>query len=132
MPIFLSQGRGILISIVSMGTWAPMRFAAAYTARKFGLSSLTASRRQELQAHPDIHICAVFPSIIDTPGLQHGANFSGHRIGPGPYLCAPERVARAIVGLVRHPRAEVPAGLPRRVDAVRLWSGASPDRACGR
>lgn len=112
IPVFLRQGRGVLVNNISMGAWTPMPFAAAYTASKFGLRGLSASLRQELAEHPEIHVCGVFPSMIDTPGVAHGANLSGKRIDPGPYLYAPERVAEAIVGVVRHPRAEVAVGFP--------------------
>ncbi len=77
LPIFLRQNRGILINNISLGGWAPTPFAAAYTASKFGLRGFTSSLRQELAAHPDIHVCGVFPAMVDTPGFVHGANMSG-------------------------------------------------------
>ncbi|MGY4445848.1 short-subunit dehydrogenase [Bradyrhizobium sp. i1.3.1] len=57
LPIFLRQKRGILINNISLGGWAPTPFAAAYTASKFGLRGFTASLRQELRGHPNIHVC---------------------------------------------------------------------------
>jgi hypothetical protein len=45
----------------------------------------TASLRQELAEHADIHVCGVFP-IVDTPGFLHGANMSGRRLDPGMYF----------------------------------------------
>ncbi|WP_207540864.1 SDR family oxidoreductase [Sabulicella rubraurantiaca] len=111
---FLRQGEGTLINNVSLGGWAPTPYAAAYTAAKFGLRGLSASLRQEMQAHPRIHVCAVFPSMIDTPGLEHGANFSGLRIDPGPHLYTPEDVAKAFVRLARAPRDETAVGWPAR------------------
>ncbi len=112
LPVFLRQGRGVLVNNISMGAWTPMPFAAAYTASKFGLRGLSASLRQELAGYPNIHVCGVFPAMIDTPGLQHGANMSGHRIDPGFYLYAPERVAEAILDVTLRPRAEVAVGFP--------------------
>jgi len=114
LPLFLRQGHGTLINTVSMGAWAPNAFAASYTASKFGLRGFAASLRQELGDHPGIHVCGVFPAIIDTPGLQHGANVSGRRINPGPLIYAPEAVARTIVALAQRPRAEVAVGWPAR------------------
>ena len=114
LPIFLRQNRGILINNISLGGWAPTPFAAAYTASKFGLRGFTASLRQELGAHPKIHICGVFPSIVDTPGFVHGANMSGKRLDPGPLLYQSEDVARTFVNLVRTPRDEVAVGWPAR------------------
>ncbi|MCA1424349.1 SDR family oxidoreductase [Bradyrhizobium sp. NBAIM16] len=114
LPIFLRQNRGVLINNISLGGWAPTPFAAAYTASKFGLRGFTASLRQELRAHPDIHVCGVFPSIIDTPGFVHGANVSGRRLDPGPLLYQSEDVAQTLLSLVRAPRDEVAVGWPAR------------------
>ncbi len=124
IPVFLRQGQGVLVNNISLGAWAPTPFAAAYTASKFGLRGLTASLRQELAEHPRIHVCGVFPSVVDTPGLDHGANLSGKRIDPGPYLDAPERVAAAIVGVALRPRAEVAVGLPSAL--ARFAYGVAP------
>ncbi|WP_051380350.1 SDR family oxidoreductase [Bradyrhizobium sp. WSM1743] len=114
LPIFLRQNRGVLINNISIGGWAPTPFAAAYTASKFGLRGFTASLRQELSAHPHIHVCGVFPSMVDTPGFVHGANTSGRRLDPGPLLYQSEDVAQTFVRLVRAPRDEVAVGWPAR------------------
>jgi short-subunit dehydrogenase len=114
LPIFLRQKRGILINNISLGGWAPTPFAAAYTASKFGLRGFTASLRQELAAERDIHICGVFPAMVDTPGFVHGANVSGHKLDPGPLLYQAEDVAGTFLSLVRRPRDEVAVGWPAR------------------
>lgn len=114
LPVFQRQGRGTLINTVSLGGWAPTAFAAAYTASKFGLRGFTASLRQELEEFPEIHVCGVFPSIVDTPGFIHGANVAGKAIEPSGPIYAPEDVADVIVGLVRRPRDEVAVGWPAR------------------
>lgn len=118
LPIFRRQGRGILINNVSLGGWAPTPFAAAYTASKFGLRGFSASLRQELGDEPDIHVCGVFPAVIDTPGFDHGANVSGRQINPGPILYAPEDVADTFVALARRPHDEVAVGWPARAAQV--------------
>lgn len=126
LPIFLRQGRGILINNISLGGWAPTPFAAAYTASKFGLRGFSASLRQELGAHRDIHVCGVFPAMIDTPGLDHGANVSGRQIDPGPLIYAPEDVAETFVSLVRWPRDEVAVGWPARAAQVAYALAPGP------
>lgn len=118
LPIFLRQQRGILINNISLGGWAPTPFAAAYTASKFGLRGFTASLRQELRAHRHIHVCGVFPAMVDTPGFVHGANMSGRTLDPGPVLYQPEDVAEALIGLVRAPRDEIAVGWPARAGQV--------------
>lgn len=114
LPIFLRQNRGILINTISLGGWAPTPFAAAYTASKFGLRGFTASLRQELRAHRKIHVCGVFPAMVDTPGFVQGANMSGRSLNPGPLLYQSEDVAETFVDLVRSPRDEVAVGWPAR------------------
>lgn len=118
LPIFLRQQRGILINNISLGGWAPTPFAAAYTASKFGLRGFTASLRQELRAHPHIHVCGVFPAMVDTPGFVHGANMSGKRLDPGPLLYQSEDVAQIFLNLVRAPRDEVAVGWPARAGQI--------------
>jgi short-subunit dehydrogenase len=118
LPVFLRQKRGILINNISLGGWAPTPFAAAYTASKFGLRGFTASLRQELRAHPDIHVCGVFPAMVDTPGFAHGANMSGRTLDPGPLLYQSDDVADTFVRLVRAPRDEVAVGWPARAGQI--------------
>ncbi|MCA1372888.1 MULTISPECIES: SDR family oxidoreductase [unclassified Bradyrhizobium] len=125
LPIFLRQNRGVLINNISLGGWAPTPFAAAYTASKFGLRGFTASLRQELRAHPDIHVCGVFPSMVDTPGFVHGANVSGRRLDPGPLLYQSEDVAQTLLRLVRAPRDEMAVGWPAR--AGQLAYAVAPE-----
>jgi short-subunit dehydrogenase len=114
LPIFLRQRAGTLINNISVAAWAPNPYGSSYTASKFGLRGFTASLRQELAEHPDIHVCGVFPAVIDTPGLLHGANMSGRRINPGSLLYAPEDVAETFVAIAMLPRDEVAVGWPAR------------------
>jgi LPXTG-motif cell wall-anchored protein len=114
LPIFLEQGHGTIINTISMAAWMPNPFGSAYTASKFGLRGFASSLRQELVGYPGIYVCGVFPAVIDTPALEHGANFSGRRINPGAFLYAPEDVANAIVSVAERPRDEVAVGWPAR------------------
>ena len=126
LPHFLRQGHGILINNISMGAWAPNPFGAAYTASKFGLRGFAASLRGELGAHPHIHVCGVFPAVIDTPGVEHAGNMSGKRLDPGPFLYAPEDVAETIVGVARRPRDEVAVGWPARAAQLAYTLARGP------
>jgi short-subunit dehydrogenase len=132
LPQFLRQGYGVLVNMVSMGGWSPTPFAATYAASKYAIRGFSASLRQELTRFPGIHVCGLFPALVDTPGLMHGGNYSGRTIEPpGPYL-TPEVVADAVLGLVRHPRAELAVGLPS--SAARIAYGLAPvltERAVG-
>src|SRR5690606_17053553 len=67
---------------------------------------------------------AVFPAIVDTPGFAHGANVSGKRLDPGPFLYRPEDVAETFVDLVRHPQDETTVGWPSA--AARMADASAP------
>lgn len=115
LPWFLEQERGVLINMVSLGAYVATPYADAYTAAKFGLHGLTLSLRQAVRHWPDIHVCGIYPSVIDTPGFSHGANYSGHRLAPPWGLYTPETVADAVVAVARRPHAMRSVGLPARL-----------------
>lgn len=112
LPHFKRQEHGILINNISLGGWAPQPYAASYSAAKFGLRAFAESLRGELRNWPGIHVCNVYPSVMDTPGFRDGGNYTGHAAKPVPPVYDPRRTARAIVGLARRPRHSVYVGLP--------------------
>jgi short-subunit dehydrogenase len=110
LPVFLRQGRGIFINMISLGGFAAAPFAAAYSASKFGLRGFSESLRAELADQPGIHICDVYPAFIDTPGLGHGANYTGRRLSAPPPVYDARRVAAAVVRLSHAPRPTTTVG----------------------
>ncbi|MBG6071313.1 MULTISPECIES: SDR family oxidoreductase [unclassified Polaromonas] len=104
LPHFRQRGRGTLINMISSGGWVPAPYAAAYTASKFGLRGFSEALRAELGNLPDVHVCEVYPTFVDTPGLFHGANYTGKRLRPPPPVLDPRTVAKALVALSRTPR----------------------------
>lgn len=103
LPQFKSQGQGILINTLSVGSWVAQPYAASYSAAKFGLVGLTEALRGELVDWPDIHVCNLYPAVIDTPGFRDGGNYTGHRLTPPSPIYNPERVALAMVELACRP-----------------------------
>lgn len=124
LPIFLAQGRGVFINMISLGGFAAAPWAAAYSASKFGLRGFSEALRGELIDYPNIHVCDVYPAFVDTPGLRHGANYTGGRISAPPPVLNPHRVAKVIVGLALKPRPGVIIGAPAA--AVRILHGLAP------
>ena len=124
LPCFRAQGAGVMITNISLGGFAPVPFAAAYTAAKFALRGFMASLRQELTEYPDIHICSLFPAVIDTPGFEHGANVSDVALSAGGVVFPPQKVATAMVSLARRPQPELPVGWPSRL--ARVSYGYAP------
>ena len=125
IPIFLRQGHGIFVNMISLGGFAAAPFAAAYSASKFGLRGFAEALRGELAPHPHIHVCDVYPAFVDAPGIAHGANYTGRELSAPPPLLDPRRVARVIVGLARRPRPTTMVGMPTAL--VRLGHAISPE-----
>jgi short-subunit dehydrogenase len=103
LPYFKQQGYGLLFNNISVGGWFPTPYAAAYTASKFGVRGLTESLKGELTGFPDIHVVDLYPGFLDTPGIQHAANYTGKVIMPAPPVYNPVRLARAILQIVHKP-----------------------------
>jgi short-subunit dehydrogenase len=121
---FILRKRGVLINMISLGAWAAAPYASAYSASKFGLRGFSEALRGEMSGWPDIHVCDVYPSFIDTPGMAHAANYTGRRLRPAPPLYDPRLVAQAIVDVARSPRASVSVG--SAATALRMGHAVSP------
>ncbi|OKJ95183.1 short-chain dehydrogenase [Streptomyces sp. CB03234] len=106
------QGRGTLINVSSIVGVVSQPYTHAYGMSKYATRALSASLRQELRLDKakGIHVCTVLPATIDTPLFDHAANYTGRKPLAMPPVYTPERVARAIVDLVRAPRREVVVG----------------------
>ncbi|MFP2896047.1 SDR family NAD(P)-dependent oxidoreductase [Corallococcus sp. 4LFB] len=133
---FRRQGYGTLVNVSSTFGAVPAPYLSAYVASKFAVRGFSASLRQEL-LETGIDVCTVMPAAIDTPLWRHTANYTGWRIRPVEPVYTPERVARTILRVLRHPQDEVivgPAGksfaamhglLPRTFERT-----ISPARTC--
>lgn len=107
LPHFKAQGHGVLINNISVGGWFPTPYAAAYSASKFALRGFGEALQGELHHYPNIHVCNLFPAFLDTPGIQHAANFTGKVLRPAPPIYNPQRVASAIANLINRPKNNV-------------------------
>jgi short-subunit dehydrogenase len=105
IPYFKKQGHGVLINNISVGGWFPTPYAAGYTASKFGLRGFSEALRGELHRFPHIHVCDAYPAFLDTPGIQHAANYTGRYLKPAPPVYDPVPLAAAIVRLAKNPVA---------------------------
>ncbi len=111
LPYFKQQDGGVLINTLSVGSWVPQPYAVAYSASKFGLRGFSHALRGELVQWPGIHVCDVYPSVVDTPGFRDGGNYAGRSLQPPPPLCDPRQVADAMVSLALHPRHTTSVGM---------------------
>lgn len=125
LPIFLEQDHGTWVNMISAGGFVASPYAAAYAASKYGLRGFSEALRAELGKRPRIHVCDVYPTFVDTPGMRHAGNYTGARLSVPPGALTPEKVAEAIVDLARHPRPSTAVGAP--VSLLRLGNFAAPN-----
>ncbi len=104
LPFFKAQGSGVLINTLSVGSWVAQPYAVAYSASKYGLRGFSEALRGELVNWPGIHVCDVYPAVMDTPGFRDAGNFTGHALQPPAPIYDPRLVADAMVDLARRPR----------------------------
>jgi short-subunit dehydrogenase len=97
VPYFKRQQYGILINNISVGGWIPVPYGVGYSASKFGLRGFSEALSAELHAYRNIHVCDLFPAFLDSPGIQHAANYTGRVLRPAPPVYNPQRLARAMV-----------------------------------
>ncbi len=100
---------GVVINIASQLGSVSAAYISAYTASKHAVRGFTSAVRQELLDTP-IRLSTVMPASIDTPLFEHSANYTGYGIKPAEPVFPPEKVARTIVHLLDHPRAEAYVG----------------------
>ncbi len=111
IPHFIDRGRGVLINTASVGSWTAPPLAASYTAAKFGLRGLTEALRQDMRRFPDIHVAAVYPYFVDTPGLAHFGNYTRRSLNVAGPMQRPETVAGVMVDVALRPRGTASVGL---------------------
>jgi short-subunit dehydrogenase len=125
LPFFLAQDHGTWVNMISVGGFVATPYAAAYAASKFGLRGFSEALRGEVSKHPRIHVCDVYPTFVDTPGIDHAGNYTGARLSLPPGALAPQTVAKAVVSLARRPRNTVVVGAP--AIALKLGQFAAPN-----
>lgn len=120
------RGAGVLVNVSSVLGAVPQPYGAAYTMSKFAVRALSGSVRQELRLEGvrGVRVCTVMPSTIDTPLFAHGANYTRRAVRAMPPVYSAQRVAKAIVGVVRRPRREVVVGPMGR--ALRAQARLTP------
>ena len=110
MRHFRARGRGVLVQNASIVGRTAKPDGTPYAASKFAIRGFSEALRQEVLDQPDIHVCTVLPSVIDTPFFQHAANFSGRRVRAAPPVYTAEEVAETVAGLAEQPQGEVIVG----------------------
>lgn len=113
LPYFRENGTGVLVNLASVWGSVTSPFVSPYVVSKFGVRAFSETLQQALLADRgarDIHVCTILPQSVDTPIFRHAANYTGRRVKPVPPVVDPQRVVRAIVRSVDHPRLQRTVG----------------------
>lgn len=114
LPVMAEQGCGSIVLIGSLFSRMTMPYVSAYVTTKHGLLGFADTLRME--ARPlGVHVTCVLPATVDTPIYQKAANYTGREGRPLPPYVDAARVARAIVTVVRRPRAHRVVGGTQRL-----------------
>lgn len=126
MGQFQAQGHGTLINISSVFGVVPTPYETPYVASKFAIRGFSAALRQEIELLdlPNVHVCTVLPSAIDTPIYRNAANVSGQGIKPPAPIYPVEEVVNSIIGLLDEPRPEIYVG--RAGHSIAFLRGVLP------
>jgi NADP-dependent 3-hydroxy acid dehydrogenase YdfG len=106
LPRFLARGRGHVINVASLAAFAPAPGLATYAATKHAVRAYTHSCALD-HRHAPIDWTVAYPSAVETPMLQ---GMRRRRAGVVVFTekpMPPEKIAGAIVDVIRTPRREV-------------------------
>jgi NAD(P)-dependent dehydrogenase (short-subunit alcohol dehydrogenase family) len=121
LPRFREQGHGVLINNASVYAHVGAPWLTAYVSSKFAVRGFSEALRQEFGDQPDVHVCTVSPSPIDTPIFASATNYSGRAVKAPPPTYPPEQVASAILASALHPERErIVGGAGRLVTMMEM------------
>lgn len=123
LPLLRRGYRPVIVNVSSLASRVAPPYMAAYAASKFALSGYSHALRQELRAE-GIHVGLVVPGPVDTPMVRGKLGESYFPLLPGVPVIGPDRVARAIVAVIKRRLPEVV--LPGRLSIAARLASAFP------
>ncbi len=107
---FRESERGHLVIIGSLLGKIAVPWMSGYVVGKWAVQALSRTLHIETKRSPDIHVSTVSPGSVNTPAYLLAANYAGFEGRPPPPIDPPEKVARAVLKTLDHPRRERSVG----------------------
>jgi NAD(P)-dependent dehydrogenase (short-subunit alcohol dehydrogenase family) len=110
LPHLRQRDAGTLVLIGSLIGYIAPPYMSSYATSKWGVRGLARLLQVENTDRPGVHICHLSPGGVDTPIYVQAGNYLGQVGRPPPPVVSPERVARAALRLLDHPRPRIQVG----------------------
>ncbi|ANH37884.1 Sepiapterin reductase [Nocardioides dokdonensis FR1436] len=114
LPHFREHG-GALVVVSSLLAQIAVPSMSSYCTAKWGQLGLVRSLQNELRGVPGVSVSLVLPGAVDTPVYEQSASYAGRAGHAPPPVVGPDRVARACVRAIDHPRRQVHVGPGNRL-----------------
>ncbi|MBA2465655.1 MAG: SDR family NAD(P)-dependent oxidoreductase [Nocardioidaceae bacterium] len=118
LGVFDNQQGGSLVIVGSLLGKIVTPYMSSYCTSKWAVHSLARTLQIEARRTPGVHVSLVSPGGVDTPVYDQAGSYTGHPAHPPPPVDPPEKVARAVVGSLDHPRREINVGLSNAVTVI--------------
>jgi NAD(P)-dependent dehydrogenase (short-subunit alcohol dehydrogenase family) len=114
-----TQAGGVIINVASALGMRSVPLQSAYSASKHGVKGFTEALRLEAKReHPQVEVCLVLPSSMNTPLFSHARSRIGVQPQPIPPVYDPNMLAETLARLALKPQAHVVAGGSGKLFAV--------------
>jgi NADP-dependent 3-hydroxy acid dehydrogenase YdfG len=110
LPLMRERDAGVIVLVGSVIGHIAVPRMTPYVVSKWAVRSLARQLQLDNRDRRGVHVCLVEPGPVDTPIYVQSATYQGHTGRPPPPVLKPERVARAITGVIDRPRKRVDVG----------------------
>ena len=124
LPV-LREHDGALVVVSSLLAQIAVPSMGAYCAAKWAQLGLVRGLQTELRRDRRVSVSLVLPGAVDTPVYEQSASYAGRAGHAPPPVVGPDRVARACLRAIDHPRRQVHVGPANRLTVLgfRLLPG---------
>lgn len=112
---FGRHGGGSLVLMGSLLGKIAVPFMSPYVISKWGVHALARMLQIEARQTPGVRISLISPGSVNTPAYSQAANYIGRQGRPPPPVDPPEKVARAVLRVLRAPARDRSVGIANHV-----------------
>lgn len=122
---FRRHGGGDLVLMGSLLGKIAVPYMSPYVTGKWGVHALARMLQIETRQSPGVRVSLISPGSINTPAYSQAANYFGRQGRPPPPIDPPEKVASAVLRVLRKPARDRSVGIanPLVVLGFRVFPG---------